>query len=533
MGKGILPLVFLVVTGIFVSCMRPEDFDMDMYADQGIDYDVAMPLTSTRLTIENLIDLKGGVFVPDDTNLLHIIYSMTPESAELLPDVTLGNTPAFGFSTSMLSYTCMKDTLFSVPFSDTVHFDMDGVAASVKTLYLSSARMAMHNVNTFKFPMRVRMEFANIKDAQGRNIVYQMEVPANTDRDTVMMMENVKVEMDHADRPYVILSGLSTVNVKRVEGDSLWHTGMLYTNAGLQDMEFRRADGHLSKTSYSIMGKMPVEGLGLERMTDIRFNEAYLIADLKVEDISAPVRLTESKVLIRNVNGSSTAVSLFPENYDIAYPGIDDDPMVKESKESSTVTDLLIDRPNLVTYEVKGDVNPENDSMLLQAIQKGSKVSMGLTCDIPLYFSADNYALRDTMEISLDNLDEDTELHYFDMKSILKNAFPLDVVFSLHFLDAEHRELFSLFHEDLVEGGKIGPAPGYHVVEPSVSRFEDVLDAAEMELARRMHYVVVDARFSTTDKVTAKFYVDGEKEGFVDVKVGVRIKIRQKGLTGF
>ena len=58
-------LFYVVLAAVSVSCIHPEDFDMDRLASDPVRYDIAMPLVDARLTIENLIDPKGGLFVPD------------------------------------------------------------------------------------------------------------------------------------------------------------------------------------------------------------------------------------------------------------------------------------------------------------------------------------------------------------------------------------------------------------------------------------------------------------------------------------
>ncbi|MCM1169885.1 MAG: hypothetical protein NC048_01585 [Bacteroides sp.] len=530
MRKRIYPLLCLLSAGLWGSCMRSEDFNTDMFADSSFNYDVAIPLTSTKLTMENLIDLKGGLFVPDDTSLLHIIYTVKPVKAELIKDVNLGQVAPFVVSTPTVTYMCLKDTLITVPFTDTVFFDIEGMNAQVKTLYFSSLQMAVRSDNRFIFPMEMEMNFDNIIGENGQKMVYRNNTQAKANHDTVVDMRNVRLQMDEAQQPFVVLSGSIKVNVKRTPGDSALYTGTMYSTASFKEMNFQRADGYLDSTAYKIEGSMSIAGFGLERMTNIDFEDASLIADVKVEGVSAPLRLKNSKVLIHNMEGEASVIPLFPENYDVACPAITDNPLAKESRESAGIVDILIDRPYMATYVLDGLLNPEHDKSQLQAIEKGGNMSVGLTCDIPLRFSADSYALCDTLEVSLDDLDENTEVSYFDVKSIVKNAFPLDLTFSLHFLDAGYNNLFSLFHDDLIAGGKVGPAPGLHVVEPTVARFEDVLDIAEMAKARRMHYVVVDAKIGTTDGQKVKVYVDGEREGYAEVKVGVRVKIKQKGL---
>lgn len=505
---------------------------MDMMADPVINYDIALPLTETRLTIDNLIDLKdGGLFVPDDSSLLHIVYAMESTTVDIVKKISLESTAAFGFSSGQVPYTCIKDTVISIPFSQQIFIDMSEVDAKLKAVYLSSADMRMATRNSFLFPMDLRMEFNNITDQNGQKLVYSTQILEESSCDTTVQFQDIKINLGVETKPYIDVSGTATVYVKRIEGDTTLRLASLYSSNTFQNMQFKRAEGTLFRTEYTLRGQMSIAGLGLERMRNIKFDEATLMADMKLVGISAPLRMAHSDVRIHNA-GEPAILPLYPENYDVAYPDINAEPLEKESQVGMAIVDVLIDRPNSISYDLDAVLNPDNDSSTLQALQQNSQFSVGLTCDIPLHFAADRYSLCDTLELNLNDLPEDTEIRYFDIKSIVKNAFPLDASFSIHFLDARHHELFTLFHEDSIQGGVVGPEPGLHVVEPVVSRFEDVLEVSELENVRSMSYIVVDATFSTTDGKTAKFYVDGEKEGYMDVKVGVRIKIKQSGLLG-
>lgn len=523
-------LLFALLATLTNSCMKPEDFDLGMLAESTVNYDIALPITQTRLTMENIIDLRGGLFVPDDTSLLHIIYSMQPMKAELLKTVNLGRVPPFSLSIPAMPYVCIKDTMVTLPFSDTMWFNMQGVDAKVKTIHLSSVKLRMKSSNTFIFPLELEMNLNNLQNEAGQAIAFRQQTPGQNRKDTLLSLENMRLQMGESDKPFFVLNGSAKVNIRRQEGDTLIpRTGSFSLSAEFSEMKLDRVDAYLNKNAYHLEGEMPIAGFGLERMTHLGFNDARLIANIKVSGVSAPLRLAKSSVLVHNQK-EPASVPLIPDNYDVPYPAIDADPMEKESKVAHSITDLLIDRPSKVSYAIDALLNPDEEQTQLHAIRTGAALAVGLAFDVPLCFSADRYALSDTMEFQMGDLDSNTTLTYLGLKFIVKNAFPIDINLSMHFLDADYNKLFSLFHDDSISGGKIGPAPGYHVVEPTVSRFDDELDVAETALVRKARYLALDIKLGTTDNQTVKIYVDGKKEGYVDVKVGARIKVKQKGL---
>lgn len=509
------------------SCIDPNDFDPDRFADDGLNYDIALPLAYTRLTIDNLIDLKGGLFVPDDTGLLHIIYSMEPVTARLINNVRVNNTDPFRINIPQTSYFCI-DTVYTVPFTDTLKLSLDGAPAQdIKTAYLASVRLTLSSSNTFLFPADIRLNLDNMKDVQGKS--YSFDRQATSSSDTNIVLKNVRVEMAEGQMPYIAFSGSVTISSRLIPGDTLPHSGSFRMNFQFSDMVFQRIDGHLDAIPFSLSGELPITGFGLERMTNLSFDRADILADLRVRGVSAPIRLENTAFLLHNQN-EQTLVPLFPQDFDVPYPDINSDSLIKESQQSTNVSDLLFDRPTSVSYLLQGKMNPDLDRSSLQAIEKDGDISMKLTCDVPLNFSADRYALTDTIDFSVDDLDESTSFTFFELKTILKNAFPMEMMVNLHFLDDRYNELFTIFNEAFVKGGRIGPAPGYHVVEPTVSTFDEMLNAEQLELARNLKYVIVNAVMSTTDRQRVNVYMYNENESYLDVKIGTRIKITRKGL---
>ncbi len=509
------------------SCMDPDDFNKDRFADSSMSYDIAMPLAYTRLTIDNLIDLKGGLFIPDDTGLVHIFYSMEPIKTRLIGDVRIASTDPFRINIPQTPYYCI-DTVYTVPFIDTLQLSLDGVPAEdIKTAYLSSVRISLASSNTFVFPADIRLNTDNMTDTYGN--LCSINSAVSSSHDTSVVFENVKVEMQEGRKPYIALSGSATIKTKLIPGDTLLRYGMFNMNFQISDMRFQRIDGHLNTIPFSIAGELPIAGFGLERMTNLNFERVHILADLRLKGISAPLRLEETSFLLHNQH-QQTALALFPDNFDVPYPAIDSDSLVMESQESTDVSNFLIDRPTAVSYRVNGKVNPELDRSSLQAIEKDGNISMKLTCDVPLHFSADRYALIDTINFAVDDLDESTRFTFFELKTIINNAFPMEILVGLHFLDAHYNELFTLFDSTFVRGGRVGPAPGYHVEEPTVSTFDDMLNASQLELAKDLRYIVVNAVLSTTDSQKVNIYTYNENESYLDVKVGTRIKIIRKGL---
>ncbi|MDE7338036.1 MAG: hypothetical protein K2M92_01985, partial [Bacteroidales bacterium] len=89
-------------------------------------YDIAMPLVDARLTIENLIDPKGGLFVPDENGLLHLVYTTEAYEQTIIQDLTLGD-HNISIGESGIPYSRL-DTLLAFTSRDSMEIEIRNVS---------------------------------------------------------------------------------------------------------------------------------------------------------------------------------------------------------------------------------------------------------------------------------------------------------------------------------------------------------------------------------------------------------------------
>ena len=513
-------MVFLLA----VSCFRAEDFDTDRMSDIKMDYDIALPLADTRLDMENLMDLAGGVYVPDEEGLLHIVYAMEPVGFSFLGDVDFPGNLSFSASGNHVPYFRI-DTVLAFSRHDTLPVGVAGISegAEIESLHLESVDLQMDFSHTFADPMRMHYVFPNLTDFAGVPVSVERTVGQGVSEPVRMALSDVVLH-PVAGRICLLVEGDFSVEVAPDPADTLVHYGNYSMAGSMENLVFARFDGFVPTISYRMTGELPVRGLGLERMKAIDFREATVTADMKVEGLSAPLRIETSRVDVLHAEGTAE-VALFPENYDVAYPAFDAEPLVKESSVETDMTAITAERPHAIRYEIAGSVNPEADRALVQAMEKDAGMYVGLTCDLPVWFSADNYALTDTLEIAGNEIGEDTRINYFLLKSIVQNAFPLDLVLDVRFLDLNRKPLLTLFEGRKVEAAAVGADE--HVSEPVVERFEDELSGEEVGLVKQAAYVEITARISSLEKKDVKIFASSETESFLNVKMGFRTKITQ------
>ena len=519
-------LLCVALTAVSVSCFHKEDFDMGKLASDPVHYDIAMPLVNAHLTLENIIDTKGGLFVPDENGLLHLVYTTAPYEKKIIDNLTFNNYTV-RLNASGIPYKRL-DTLLAFHSQDsatleTLHLPQ---GTEIKKIYLNSVRLSFSVSNRFLDPLDWKVRFPNVKDASGAEISLQRRIEGDHTEEIVVEYPQLCIEME-GPTPYVLREDEVQVDMRNMTEDSTLYRGGYDIQGSLSNLLFSRLEGYMGTVDFAFVGLMPIEGLGLERMEDVTFNAATLNTDLLLKGVSAPVRISKSVVEIRNQTGVQE-MEVFEPGYDVPYPPFDKVPLEEETTTKSDVKDMLVDRPSRISFAVQGAMNPDGERDQMQAFEQDASIRMTLACDVPAWFSASNYTLSDTIALSL--VGDDTQVNYFTLKTIFKNAFPLDFSVDLVFLKRDYSSALVLFEDRVVESATVGPEPDLHVVEPSVAGFEEELNEEQVAAVREAAYVAIRARINTYQKGDVKIYMPSDNESFFNVKVGFRAKVEQSNL---
>lgn len=519
-------LFYVVLAAVSVSCIHPEDFDMDRLASDSMRYDIAMPLVDARLTIENIIDPKGGLFVPDETGLLHLVYTTEPFEKKLIEDLTLGN-HYISIGEGGIPYRRL-DTLLVFTSRDSMAIEIRNLpdGTEIKKLYLNSVRFSFTVTNRFMDPLDWKIRFPNVKEPSGAEISLQRRIESGHTEDITIDYPELYIEMEGS-VPYVLRENEAQVDMRGMTQDSAQYWGGYSVEGSLGNMIFNKIEGYMEKVNFSFGGDLPIEGLGLDRMEDVGFNAATINTDFWLKGVSAPVRLAQSVLEVHNRAGIQ-GVEVFEPDYDLPYPAINKVPMQEETLTKTDVKDVLVDHPSRISFWMLGSLNPDNEKDQLQAFEQNSLIRMTLACDVPAWFSASNYTLYDTLAVSFTN--KDTEVNYLEIKTIFKNAFPLDFNVDLIFLNHDYSPAFVLFEDRLVESAAVGPEPALHVTAPTVQNFYDELTDEQVEAIRGASYAVIRAKINTYQKGDVKIYMPSENESFFNAKIGFRSKVTQSNL---
>ncbi len=164
-------------------------------------------------------------------------------------------------------------------------------------------------------------------------------------------------------------------------------------------------------------------------------------------------------------------------------------------KNNSNIEDILGSEPTQLVYEVDAITNPDNNQAIVGYITDSSQYTVTVAVELPLYGTASNFKVRDTLDLDISALDEAKEM---ELKVITDNGFPLEAKMDLVFLDDQNQVIATVFDKpELLMAAAPVDGEGYPSnIQQTVSHIS--LDGDLLAEARMASKIVVLLSFSTT-----------------------------------
>ena len=522
------------------SCYRPEDFDLDMMANrQEVDYDLAVPLFETRLTIANLLSVFGQSenFPMGDDGLVHLVYALPkPLRFDIGDKIKLPPVPLGVFEMASVPYW-NQDTAISITTYDTIGMDITGMSkgAYINKITLDTLEISIEGAYTIGMATTIDLLFSNLlKDGKPFEIHLVLEKGAGVSYHSIN--ENMELVLGGAlsESPKItyemkLYGDMNTAENKFPDV----RTGRVQLRPKFDKIVYKRIEGYIGQFDINFADALDVSLLQNLDVEDIQFYGGTIDVTSTLNGCSVPIYIQKSGLVCHFGSGyPDEQVEMFPEKYTLPYPEPTAASLTKTSVHQINIHELLSHKPKSFDYVVQATLNgSENESAAPQVnvIDRSSGLDMDITCDLPLHMRINQFILDDT--IAFNSIEQVDMIKRFFLKGIVTNAFPLEVYMHLDFLNENGKVLFSPVKGDTIAGGRVN-SETLHVEEPGFYRLDTELSSNEVAMLKQTRFIRVWANISTYDKGEAKIYADSEKEGYLRVKLGARAILRAGGLIG-
>ncbi|MDR1973649.1 MAG: hypothetical protein LBQ31_03130 [Bacteroidales bacterium] len=530
-------LTILAMATLLVSCYKKEDFNLGMLAnEQDIQYDIALPLFETKFTVDNILyQLKSDRIITDNEGLVHFIFP-SMSFVNFWEQVNFVRPAPISMVLSEVPYVHL-DTVVSYTYSDTVDFTVQNM--NKVDLFIDSIIFEKFNA------------VCNFQNGTGANTTVSLTFPSITDRSTGAPATLDITVKEHSS------SGTQPINLTNVRWNSAGdrkpqnkyrvpvvatvsldlstatnespQVGSMTANISVNDYSYNRIYGNVGQENHSVRAAVDASSLRNIPVDEITLYQLFLTSRLSLNGISIPIKLSRNRIAVVKIDGDTLDLpSLFPDNFIIPTPLPTDNPLQKTTEQQSEIMALI---PIMEVKEFFGEfdiaANPTDLGYSQNVLDRDANVAFDFDMDVPMHFSMDNYDLSDTIPFNVLSPEIIKVIRELNLKMIVKNAFPIDADISVQFLDSVYNPIITVY-AGKIAGGELGT--DFHVVRPEVQNMSlDLLgeDAAKLKDVR---HVSIISEFDTKDNGEVKIFAGSEKEGYISMKAGVRVKLQAGSL---
>lgn len=525
-----------VLSVLSVACYREEDFNLKMLAkEQDVDYDLAVPLFETKLTIANLLSVFGRDenFPMGEDGLVHLVYALDkPLRFDIgdklsVPAITLAS-----FNIPSVSYW-KNDTAIVATQRDTISIDIRGLqeGATLSRIVLDSLFVSLTGSYGIGMASTMDIRFINVRQ-NGQSLTLHLDLEKGSGLSFVHLYQDVELmfEGEARTKPCIVyeVSLRGDMNTAENEYPDV-KTGSVWMRPEFSHIVYKRIEGNIGQFPIPFKGMLDVALLQNLNVEDIAFYEGKIDVVSTLKGCSVPIFIDKSGLTCRfGSDYPAEEVGLFPENYTLPYPDPTAAVLEKTNLQQIDIHSLLAHKPKAFDYEIQATLNGGENNAPLNVIERSSGLDMNIACDLPLHMRINQFIMDDTLPFT--GIEQIDLIKRFFLKGIVTNAFPLEVYLHLDFLDAGGNILFSPVDGDTVAGGHVNA--DLHVDEPAIYRLDTELSSDEVAMLKEAKSIRVWANVSTYNQGEAKIYANSDNEGFLRVKLGARAMLRVGNLIG-
>lgn len=516
-------MVMLALVFFGAGCMQDE-FEFDKLSDEmEFRVGVIVPAVKGSLSLDDLISEfdSSSVITTDPEGLLYLTYqdSLTAFTASELidipdqqfdevvlesdvdvpPYINWGDSIVVERARDITWVYAKNERLDSIRlYSGSFRFEVSSTFQHTGYVELSSDRITRDG-EPYRQKIQISSTSGNYNDVQ----VFDLSgYTFKLDADLVSGESSVDLDI----RLVLYDSGAGVVSGDRVD-----------INTSITDLEFESMYGYVG--DYELAGEAG--------SFDINFFDKSLEGDIYFEDPQVKFLLSNGygipvEVDIQQFEGTkedvapvSLAFSPDANPLSIAYPNISQEgESVKDtlflSKENSSIDDFLNFQPTAINYQVSAQSNPEGDEEIFNFVSRDSELEVGVEFTLPLWFSATDFSLQDTIDLDLTDIDNYDSLDELGITLDVTNEMPVQIQMQVIFMDQNYQPLDVLFveGEEVVIPASTVDAQG-DVVATSQKVTEVVYGKQHLENIEQTIYAAIVARMETADYAPenrVKFY---------------------------
>ena len=522
----------IAVLWVFILTFKSCDFSyldaIDNMDDYTYEATFAFPLIDSRLSISDIVDPDGiGTIETDDENLIWLVYkgrvfSIPAEEIFTIPDQVQS---------------------FSVELDPSLKSEM---VVEKGFLLVFSEDQYIEQVKFRRGEFNARIEDAEQLLADGYNISAQFEI-INSETDsgdliggTVTPSEDASVNLDGSiinlgnNANFFLVRFTITVSGSGNPANAPYNINI---HQSMENMRYEFIYGYIGDIAFPV-GDTDVEIniFNNANIADIFFENPF-IEIITRNSFGTPIDLNFTEFYAANRFNETIPI----ENETVTGWSIDMPESLGETavttlelnRSNTNIDEIMTIRPTSIYYNVTGTTNPAKQQSP-NFINYNSNLSIDMELHLPLFGRVDNFELQDTIPNSMEDLPENANIDWLELKIQIENGFPFAAAIDIFFLD-ENMQIFDRLFSEPTPVNLIAPAPtdpvSQVVTQPTLKETLIYLDESKIESLRNAEKLLLEVKFNTYK------HEDGQSVKILDsydmgIRMGARVKVSEE-LTGF
>lgn len=483
--------------------------------DINYEAEFAFPLVNTQVGMQDLLDqLNDPTAIRVDADgLLHFEYEgevFTQQSLDVLQEVTDAIPPVIPVLTDR----------FALPFSVPGQIDID-------ELTFRSGTLSYTLQNRNPEPVSVTVTLPQIQ-VDGAPITYSFSLDGFTGSGVPPTATNQDQPTDLSDARVIPQNDTVYIEYEAItpQGEQVSLSNFLLQ---INDPNLSYAEGYLGQNTY--------EG-GSDRITIDFFDLSYIDGTVSFADptltffvdnsFGIPTLAQINNFAVITVEGNRLPVEsdLIDSGIPFPYPPLD---AVGESRtgayvfdrENSNIVDLLSSNPLAIEYDIDVVTHPSGDVSQTGFLTDQSDYSIRLAVDLPLEGQISAFLVRDTVDLSLGELEEVEEAEF---KIVADNSIPVDADLQSFFLSEQGTVLDSLLvpGQQRIQGAAMNP-DGLST-SPVTTELIIPYPADRFATVREATRIILSVRLSTDSNAGQNVRIFDQQN--LAIRIGVIARVR-------
>lgn len=531
-------LIALIFVFTATSCVK-DNFELDKLAGVEWNPNWAVPLVYSSLSIEDLLVKKDsqGLIVVGADNFCTLVYRSNLFSliAADLIDIPNNQPPPLvaSLDAGQVSALGMAGTV-TVPFSQTITFDSGVNGPKIDSVIFKAGSIDVSLNSDFQYSGQIKII---LPGAKKNGAVFTKIIPFAYSGSTPVTSD---ASYDLTGYDFDMTNGGTAFNEFIVNfevtlsgsGNPVTTSNQIVLNLNLNNMKFDKIYGDIGQMSIS----PDVDTIDISVFKNVLGTGSFSLADPRIKvwisnSYGVPINAYLSQFEGYTPGAGAFPITGSPNPLPIQSPNFSQvgqvltDSFTLNNSNSNFAT-VINNTPKFLIYKINSLTNPAGGTTHNNFVIDTSRLKVDMEVELPLYGTASNFVLMDTMPFEISETLPD-EVESALIRTFNSNGFPFDVDMQVYFVDSLYTKLDSLVipNQLILQSATVNPGTGL-VTSPTQTTYDAVLTKSRLDNLGGSKYLLIKAIANTYNNGTTNVKIYSNYK--IDFKLGLRVQVKAK-----